>query len=124
MAFRTTKQLHTTIKAKPLYIEKPKDEHKGYQTNEWKGHNGYSYRFRSQNPRCNNCNKLTMVKYSVVDHIIPVSEGGSFWDVRNHQTLCTQCHNSKTQQEKNGCKTPYQFNDDNEKIPLINKPKP
>jgi len=119
MPYRPTKQLHTTPKVKSLFVEKPKEEHKGYNTNEWKGTNGYSYRFRATNPRCKHCNMLCQIKESVVDHIIPVSQGGSFWDVRNHQTLCKQCHNSKTQKEKEGHKTPYQYNDDNEKIPLI-----
>jgi 5-methylcytosine-specific restriction protein A len=33
------------------------------------------------------------------DHIIPVSQGGDFWDDRNHQSLCTSCHSRKTQRE-------------------------
>ena len=119
MPYRPTKQLHTTQKVKSLFVEKPKEDHKGYNTNEWKGTNGYSYRFRATNPRCKQCNMLCQVTESVVDHIIPVSQGGSFWDIRNHQTLCKQCHNSKTQKEKEGHKTPYQYNEDNEMIPLI-----
>jgi 5-methylcytosine-specific restriction endonuclease McrA len=37
----------------------------------------------------------------IVDHIIPVSQGGSFWDPTNHQPLCGKCHSAKTMTEIN-----------------------
>ena len=36
----------------------------------------------------------------VVDHIIPVAEGGAWWDERNHMTMCHPHHNSKSGYEK------------------------
>jgi 5-methylcytosine-specific restriction endonuclease McrA len=27
-----------------------------------------------------------------VDHIVPLSQGGSLWDTRNHLALCTACN--------------------------------
>ena len=36
---------------------------------------------------------------TVVDHIIPVSKGGSFWDPNNHQPMCKSCHDKKTMKE-------------------------
>lgn len=35
----------------------------------------------------------------LVDHIHPVAAGGDFWDPRNHQTLCRECHALKTRIE-------------------------
>lgn len=34
-----------------------------------------------------------------VDHIIPVNQGGDFWDAMNHQSLCASCHSAKTMRE-------------------------
>jgi 5-methylcytosine-specific restriction endonuclease McrA len=31
----------------------------------------------------------------IVDHIIPIEEGGEFMDTENLQTLCMSCHNKK-----------------------------
>jgi len=38
----------------------------------------------------------------VVDHITPVSKGGSFWDPDNHQPMCKFCHDRKTAREDGG----------------------
>lgn len=41
------------------------------------------------------CEELGRVTAAtVVDHIEPVSLGGSMWDSKNHQALCDPCHNS------------------------------
>ena len=34
-----------------------------------------------------------------IDHIKPVSEGGSYTDFNNLQTLCSRCHKKKTAKE-------------------------
>lgn len=34
-----------------------------------------------------------------LDHIIPVSLGGSLYDASNLQVLCHECHSKKTQAE-------------------------
>jgi 5-methylcytosine-specific restriction protein A len=36
---------------------------------------------------------------AVVDHIVPVSKGGAFWDPSNHQPMCEPCHDRKTAKE-------------------------
>ena len=34
-----------------------------------------------------------------IDHIMPVSRGGAFWDRKNLQPLCRACHEKKTAAE-------------------------
>lgn len=34
-----------------------------------------------------------------VDHIVPVTDGGPMWDRGNMQSLCTECHVSKTAED-------------------------
>ena len=72
--------------------------------------------------RCIMCPKRIHQPASlVVDHIVPIVEGGSFYDERNHQVLCVWHHNSKSGKEKRGSKTPWMLNEINEKIPSIIK---
>lgn len=33
---------------------------------------------------------------TVIDHIVPMSRGGIFWDENNHQPMCKSCHDRKT----------------------------
>lgn len=54
-------------------------------------------------PLCCSCQDSGSVKAArVVDHIIPVRQGGSFWDKSNLQPLCDSCHNSKSGKESHG----------------------
>jgi len=51
-------------------------------------------------PLCEICKKKgRVVEGNVVDHIIPISQGGDEWNTNNFQTLCTSCHNSKSSKE-------------------------
>lgn len=48
-------------------------------------------------PLCRSCRKAgRLVEAQVVDHIIPVRDGGAELDDINLQSLCKSCHNSKT----------------------------
>lgn len=48
-------------------------------------------------PLCRSCRKAgKLVEAQVVDHIIPVRDGGAELDDGNLQSLCKSCHNSKT----------------------------
>lgn len=78
----------------------------------------YSRDTRGANPVCAMCNGVFPMFALVVDHIIPVRFGGSFSDTRNHQVLCTNCHNHKTATEKTKSMAQGQLNDNNELIPL------
>ncbi|MFP4365481.1 MAG: HNH endonuclease [Bacteroidales bacterium] len=52
-------------------------------------------------PYCAHCKDRDIVTEAVVrDHIKPVTQGGEFWNVENHQSLCISCHNRKTQKDK------------------------
>ncbi|MFI5985053.1 HNH endonuclease [Streptomyces sp. NPDC051555] len=57
--------------------------------------------FRAQvldrEPQCRWCGAKVDLQ---VDHIIPLSEGGSKWDSANLQTLCVSCHEVKSDQDR------------------------
>jgi 5-methylcytosine-specific restriction endonuclease McrA len=113
MAYRTKRILKTTAKHKPLQ-NKVVDKDPRYNTRKFIG---YSVATRKVNPRCNMCKGLFFFNELSLDHIIPVKEGGSFWDANNHQVLCRTCHSRKTMSELKGSTTAFKYNDDLEKIP-------
>ena len=55
----------------------------------------YSKSYLLKNPRCVKCGRPS----TEVDHIIPIIDGGSFWDASNHQALCHSCHSIKTAED-------------------------
>jgi len=66
---------------------------------------GYNHRWKKyrekyllMHPRCIICGRPA----DTVDHIQPITRGGSFWDPCNHQPLCKACHDRKTATEDNG----------------------
>lgn len=71
----------------------------------------YRKRFLAENPLCCYCleqGRVTAAK--VVDHIAPHrGDQRLFWDVSNHQSLCSPCHSSIKQQEENGNTSPYAY---------------
>lgn len=50
----------------------------------------------AEEPMCRYCEKATRV----VDHIVPISMGGSTWNRENLQGVCQECHNRKRQEEQ------------------------
>ncbi len=55
------------------------------------------------NPLCCVCSTLgRVVVASVVDHIVPIKDGGARFDPANLQALCVSCHNAKTARETRG----------------------
>ncbi|MEV7364259.1 HNH endonuclease [Streptomyces sp. NPDC091299] len=48
-------------------------------------------------PQCRWCGAKKDLE---VDHIIPLSRGGSKWDPDNVQTLCEPCHEIKSEQDR------------------------
>jgi 5-methylcytosine-specific restriction enzyme A len=68
----------------------------------------YSINWRQQHPMCgermdgmiytehSECARENIVSPAeVVDHIVPMSRGGSKWDPANHQSLCRSCNTAK-----------------------------
>lgn len=57
--------------------------------------------FRAQRleaePQCRWC---ASERHLEVDHIVPLSEGGSKWDAGNVQVLCKACHELKSDQDR------------------------
>ena len=63
-----------------------------YRTYAWKKLREYHLRGE---PLCRKCGQPGRV----VDHIVPISEGGDPLEHDNLQTMCDLCHNRKRQQE-------------------------
>lgn len=52
------------------------------------------------NPVCEECLRRGLVtEATVVDHIVPINEGGAPLDMSNLQSLCAKCHNIKSGRE-------------------------
>ena len=48
-------------------------------------------------PLCEECKRRGLVTpATVVDHIVPINEGGAAMDMDNLQSLCDKCHNRKS----------------------------
>lgn len=57
--------------------------------------------FIQRNPLCKECNNKGIVKGAeVVDHIKPISQGGSEYSLTNLQALCKVCHDKKSRREQ------------------------
>ena len=52
--------------------------------------------YLTENPYCE-CERLA----TVVDHKIPIKNGGAIWEWSNLQSMCRYCHNRKTAKESN-----------------------
>ena len=69
-------------------------------------YNGKSWRnltklMAALEPLCRYClQKGLTVASEVTDHIIAIEDGGSVYDRRNLQRLCTSCHNQKSADER------------------------
>ncbi|MER2622468.1 MAG: HNH endonuclease [Accumulibacter sp.] len=52
-------------------------------------------------PLCRLCkSRGLLVAATVVDHIVPIKDGGARYDERNTQCLCVICHNAKSAKER------------------------
>lgn len=79
------------------------ENHKLYNNYEWTQYRK-EYLSRQENLHCAcGCGRLA----KMVDHVIPVTRGGSFNDARNHQPLANVCHNRKNGRERHGKIEPY-----------------
>ena len=74
-------------------VERKKKRSKPYQKRMWRA-TAKSYLRR--NPKCARCSDPA----KHVDHIKPISEGGSMYDWANLQGLCVSCHCLKTREDQ------------------------
>ena len=47
-------------------------------------------------------NEALIGNWGVLDHVVPVKQGGAWWDQRNHMGMCGHHHNVKRGLEKHG----------------------
>ena len=52
--------------------------------------------FIAENPFCVVCHQYA----KIIDHIIPIKQGGAKLDENNLQSLCLACHNQKSSKER------------------------
>ena len=64
----------------------------------------YRQWYLNRNPACvHKTNQIECGELAtVIDHIIPVNQGGSFWHSENHQAMCKRHHDKKTATEDGG----------------------
>ena len=86
----------TKIRKKSIvkeYNRRRPEGHKFYNTARWKKLREY---VKKRNPFCAECLRNGLYKQGeIVDHIIPIEEGGAAMDIENLQVLCRACHNRK-----------------------------
>lgn len=73
-----------------------KQDQKIYQSSRWRKERLY---YLAENPICKHpgCDRSA----TIIDHVIPIREGGKVWKESNWQGLCRRHHNSKTAHESN-----------------------
>ena len=71
-----------------------------YQSRQWRL---VRAAFLREHPLCGACSERGgLVPARVVDHVVPVKDGGARFDRANLQPLCVSCHNHKTARETAG----------------------
>jgi 5-methylcytosine-specific restriction protein A len=85
-----------TDKQYNLY-ERDKTSQRFYQSTEWKM---VKKRHLAIEPLCRECKKNgKLTKAAMVDHILPIKQGGAALDDNNLQSLCWSCHSRKSVKE-------------------------
>ena len=68
-----------------------------YQSRQWRS---VRAAFLREHPLCGACGVAgRLVPAQVVDHVVPIKDGGARFEAANLQSLCVSCHNAKTARE-------------------------
>lgn len=70
-------------------VPAPRIHNSFYYTPEWKK---ARKEYLEVHPSCICCGKTA----TIVDHVVPIKDGGSALDERNFQSLCWSCHSRKS----------------------------
>lgn len=85
-------QQQARVKARE-YNESRPERHRFYGTSQWRRLRDY---YITRHPLCAECLRQGLTTPAViVDHIIPIADGGAELDESNLQSLCAACHNRK-----------------------------
>lgn len=91
-------EMHQKISWKKNQIER-EDDDSFYRSSVWLSLRSKHLR---DEPLCRGCKKLDRVTAaSMVDHILPIRDGGEQLDENNLQSLCESCHARKRAREGN-----------------------
>ena len=84
------------IPKKPQHLREV-DNASFYNSKRWRALRNY---YIQANPLCEQCKRDGHVTAAqCVDHLTPISMGGSMVDIKNLQSLCNTCHNKKSARE-------------------------
>ena len=95
---------HTVLDKRKSYqvqklavTEDYKERNRFYQRSAWKKIRAAQLRIE---PLCRACREQgKLIEAGIVDHIIPISDGGEALDLSNLQSLCKPHHDAKTRRE-------------------------
>ncbi|GAB0481680.1 hypothetical protein KML24007_04260 [Alistipes indistinctus] len=75
---------------------------KFYQSTAWRDLRALKL---EQSPLCEECQRKGITTLAqMVDHVVPINQGGAKLDMENLQSLCNPCHNRKSGQEAHGAR--------------------
>ena len=75
------------------YNHRRPERHKLYNTTQWQKLREYK---KHRSPLCEECLRNGVITpMTLVDHIVPIEEGGAPFAIENLQSLCSACHNKK-----------------------------
>ena len=83
---------HTRQQRRTLDAGRPSARARGYDAR----HERWRAAILTRDPVCMHCHAAPSTQ---ADHIVPISAGGSRWELDNGQGLCASCHSRKTARE-------------------------
>jgi 5-methylcytosine-specific restriction protein A len=94
------------VKARQKHEQDKRNKFKGISRENQHIYNGRRWRtlrkiILNESPMCVEClKKNKFIGASVVDHILPINQGGAIYSRSNLQSLCAPCHNRKSRYDR------------------------